>query len=45
MRLRANQMVENMTEIIRKHGLNHIQMAEELTRSIGVELFDFDAVE
>ena len=45
MRLRANQMVENMTEIIRKYGLNHIQMAEELTRSIGVELFDFDAVE
>ena len=31
-----NQMVENMTEIIRKYGLNHIQMAEELTRSIGV---------
>jgi len=32
-----NEMVTNMTEIIRKYGLNHIQMAEELTRSIGVD--------
>ena len=32
-----NHMVENMTEIIRKYGLNHIQMAEKVTRSIGVD--------
>ena len=32
-----NHMVENMTDIIRNYGLNHIQMAEELTRSIGVD--------
>ena len=35
-------MVENMTEIIRKYGLNHIQMAEELTRSIGVDRIQAD---
>lgn len=32
-----NQMVENMTDIIRKYGLNHIEMANELARSIGVD--------
>ena len=37
-----NTMVENMTEIIRKYGLNHIQMAEELTRSIGVDRIQVD---
>jgi len=37
-----NHMVENMTEIIRKYGLNHIQMAEELTRSIGVDRIQVD---
>jgi hypothetical protein len=31
-----------MTEIIRKYGLNHIQMAEELTRSIGVDRIQVD---
>lgn len=31
------RMVEKMTEIIRKYGLNHKEMAEELTRSLGVE--------
>lgn len=34
---RHNEMVETMTEIIREHGLNHLAMAEVLTRSIGVE--------
>ncbi len=37
-----NHMVENMTDIIRKYGLNHIQMAEELTRSIGVDRIQVD---
>ena len=32
-----NKMVEKMTEIIKKYGLSHIEMAGELKRSIGVE--------
>jgi len=32
-----NHMVRNMTEIIKKYGLNSIEMAEQLRRSIGVE--------
>ncbi len=31
------EMVETMTEIIRKYGLSHADMHQELTRSIGVE--------
>ena len=31
------EMVERMTEIIRKYGLSHADMAEELRRSIGVD--------
>lgn len=32
-----DQMVETMSEIIRKYGLSHAQMHEELARSIGVD--------
>lgn len=32
-----NQMVENMSDIIREHGLDKLSAAEVLTRSIGVE--------
>lgn len=32
-----NQLVKNMTEIIRKYGLNHIEMAQHLTRKMGIE--------
>src|SRR5690606_4590098 len=32
-----NEMVQKMTDIIRKHGLNHLSMADALKRSIGVE--------
>nr|WP_153444856.1 DNA methyltransferase [Sinorhizobium meliloti] len=32
-----NRMVENMSEIIREHGLDKLSAAEVLTRSIGVE--------
>jgi len=31
------KMVENMTEIIKEHGLNALSMSDILTRSIGVE--------
>ena len=31
------ELVANMTEIIRKYGLSHSEMARELTRSMGVE--------
>ena len=31
------RMVENMTEIIKKYGLSHIEMETELRRSIGLE--------
>ncbi len=31
------EMVQTMTEIIRKYGLSHADMAQELTRTIGVE--------
>lgn len=34
------QMVATMTGIIRKYGLSHRQMAEELHRTIGVERFE-----
>lgn len=34
---RHNEMVQRMTEIIKKFGLSHAAMAEALTRSIGVE--------
>lgn len=34
---RHDEMVEKMTEIIKKYGLSHKQMEEELRRSIGVE--------
>jgi DNA modification methylase len=30
-------MVANMTEIIKEHGLNHLSLADVLTRTIGVE--------
>ena len=32
-----NKMVKNMTEIIKKYGLSHSEMAQVLTRKIGVE--------
>lgn len=32
-----NKMVEKMTEIIKKYGLSHSEMAEHLARKIGVE--------
>jgi hypothetical protein len=32
-----NKLVKNMTDIIRKYGLSHAEMAKELTRKIGVE--------
>lgn len=32
-----DDMVKKMTDIIKKYGLNHIEMAEALQRSIGVE--------
>jgi DNA modification methylase len=32
-----DSMVANMTEIIKQHGLNHLSMADILTRTIGVE--------
>jgi DNA modification methylase len=32
-----NKMVENMTEIIKKHGLNSLDIESSLQRSIGVE--------
>jgi hypothetical protein len=32
-----NQLVKNMTEIIKQYGLNHIEMAQHLTRKMGVE--------
>lgn len=31
------EMVENMTDIIKEHGLNHLSMADVLARTIGVE--------
>lgn len=31
------KLVKNMTEIIRKYGLNHVEMARHLTRSMGVK--------
>ncbi len=31
------EMVSNMTEIIKEHGLNHLSLADVLTRTIGVE--------
>lgn len=34
---RHDQMVDNMSEIIREHGLDQISAADVLTRSIGVE--------
>ena len=30
-------LVENMTQIIKKFGLNHIEMAQHLTRKMGIE--------
>lgn len=32
-----NQLVQKMTEIIKHYGLNHIEMAQHLTRKMGVE--------
>lgn len=32
-----NNMVEKMTDIVKQYGLNHVSMAAELTRAIGVE--------
>ena len=32
-----NKLVKNMTEIIKKYGLSHSEMAQVLTRKIGVE--------
>jgi len=34
---RHNEMVDNMSEIIREYGLNELSAAEVLTRSIGME--------
>lgn len=34
---RHNQMVENMSKIIRDHGLDQLSAADVLTRSIGIE--------
>lgn len=34
---RHEEMVENMTDIIKKYGLSHLAMQEVLTRKIGVE--------
>ena len=31
------EMVSNMTEIIKQHGLNHLSLSDVLTRTIGVE--------
>jgi len=31
------EMVANMTQIIKEHGLNHLSLADVLTRTIGVE--------
>ena len=31
------KLVENMTQIIKKYGLSHVEMAKELTRKIGIE--------
>lgn len=31
------EMVANMTDIIKEHGLNHLSLADVLTRTIGVE--------
>jgi hypothetical protein len=31
------QLVNNMTAIIKKYGLNHIEMAQHLTRKMGIE--------
>jgi hypothetical protein len=31
------QLVNNMTEIIKKFGLNHVEMAQHLTRKMGIE--------
>ena len=32
-----NQMVKKMTDIIKKYGLSHQEMAKVLTRNLGVE--------
>lgn len=32
-----NKLVKQMTEIIKKFGLNHVEMAQHLTRKMGVE--------
>lgn len=32
-----NRMVKKMTDLIKKHGLSHIEMAGELSRTIGIE--------
>jgi hypothetical protein len=32
-----NELVKRMTEIIKKYGLNHIEMAQHLTRKMGIE--------
>lgn len=34
---RHEELVKNMTEIIKKHGLSNVEMINELKRSIGVE--------
>ncbi|MFZ2905306.1 MAG: DNA methyltransferase [Cyclobacteriaceae bacterium] len=32
-----NELVKRMTEIIKKYGLNHVEMAQHLTRKMGIE--------
>ena len=32
-----NEMVEKMTDIIKKYGLSHVEMMDELKRTIGIE--------
>ncbi|PKP11980.1 MAG: DNA methylase N-4 [Bacteroidetes bacterium HGW-Bacteroidetes-4] len=37
-----NKLVKNMTEIIKKYGLSHAEMAQHLTRKIGVERVEIE---
>jgi hypothetical protein len=32
-----NELVKRMTEIIKKYGLNHVEMAQHLTRKMGID--------
>lgn len=39
---RHNEMVENMTDIIKEHGLNALSLRDILARSIGVDRLEID---